>query len=757
MKDSLGETPKRIFSWKQLTGVMVACGLTLVFLMPDDPTLLEDLIRDGKTAEARRVLAKVSPEQREAEALRYAIAEQRIAQIEVGEEPSADDVAAYVVRATKRWQDNDYADTLLSVWINDLPRLHSIEDVWFNLTGNWESLPQLGQTRLSKVLVRLALEREHPGLAAELYAQTYGAAPVSSIRAFELARLYRLAGEPQSALSALEQAEGANLVELRIALLRELNSNDRALTELLRKIENNSPLFSEDILQLVAIARAAGQPARAVPLTRQYLQTNPSDLSVWRGLVMILRESGEAIEAASSQANVVSLSDRDLAEMREWGRLLEGAGLPNEAFDVWIELSLQGDLAALDRLMALNPGLYRDLELADVLLVVAPVENHADYTLILAQILIRVGRYDEAVSTYELYFLAEPMDTTAMIELALLETELYRYGEAAKWLERITSGGDSSPSTRRELADAWVAIGEFDLALEEYRIVAEATGLAEDFGSYFRLARGMGAYHDFVAGLEGVLRTNEATASDYLTLAYGYQLLGEEDKSKVILRNGMTRFPESPEMPMRLAYAFSDKKRYREAQEILEFHPKLGRDLEPTRLYLILMRLNEDIGAEKRFLERELPDVVLNDPESKQYLARIHSSQGRLEVAERLLRELHEQFPVDWDVIGDLVTVLQRLGKNKAAQELLEPLLVEGRAEAWRLAADIASQMGDYGKAEKYQTKYLAMVDPALPTDWGALGDIRLSQGDRVGSKRAYTRALRELQLNLLAEPKPER
>lgn len=756
MGDLLNDSPKRIFSWKQLIGVMVACGLTLVLLMPDDPTLLEDLIRDGKIVEARRVLDKVSPQAREADALRYALAEQRIARLELAEDADSADYESYIVRANQRWRDKGFSSELLAIWEDDLLRLDALGEAWSALTSDWELLPVSSQARLTETLVRVALGVERADAAAILYAQTYGSSPELAENAMELARLYRLAGDPRRALEAIENTRESRVFELRIALLRELNSNDRALAELLREYKGKSELNSDEVLRLITIARSAGQPDRAISLAQKFLQSRPDDLEVWRGLVMVLRESGRALEAATSQSRVVVLSDRDPSELREHGRLLEGAGMANEAFDVWIELSLQGDRAALDRLVALNPGLFRDRELADVLLALVPVENHADYTLILAKLLTNVGRYDEAVSIYELYFEEVPADKTAMIELAVLETELYRYDEASKWLQRAKAEGDLSPTTRRKLGDAWVAIGEYDLALVEYREVAEQTGLVDDFGSYFRLARSVGAYDDFVAGLEGVIQSEEAEASDYLTLAYGYQLLGDEDNSRVALRQGMKRFPQNAEMPMRLAYAYSDEKRYRDAQDVLVLHPRLGDDVEPTRLYLILMRLNEDAAAETAFLSRKLSKEVWADPESKQHIARIHSLQGRPAEAERLLRELHDQFRDDWEITADLIYALQLQSKNKEAEKLLKPLLREGTAEAWRLAADVAVQLGDYGKAETYQNNYLKLVDPIAATDWGALGDIRLSRGDRIGSKRAYTRALREIQLSLLSEPSRE-
>lgn len=722
--------------------------------MPDDHALLEDLIDDGKIGEARRVLEKISPETKAEESLRYAIAEQLITQAELGENPGQADLETYLGASIKRWERLKFADKLLELWLGDLSRGGGIEAVWFEFSRLWEKIPKPQQTRVTAALVRLALAQERADLAAAIFEQTHGGTPRITPQALELSRLYRLAGMTAKAVQALENATGPAVTDLRIALLRELNANDRALVELLAELEVAESLSSDQIELLVAVARGAGQPGRAVPWIERYLQSHPESLAMWRALVVVQRESGEATGAAASQAHVVTLSDRAPQELREWGRLLEGSGQPHEAFDAWSELSLLGDRAALDRLMALNPGLYRDRDLAEVLLEVVPVENHDDYTLTLARMLTGLGRYDESVEAYEAYFEAVPVDTVAMLELAVLQIELYRYDEASRWLQRIKMSDEAQPDTRRKLADAWAALGEFELALAEYRAVAEATGLMDDYGSYFRLARGLGSYEDFVSGLEGVVSTAEADASNYLTLAYGYQLLGEETKAKQTLRDGMARFPENAEMPMRLAYAYSDAKQFRVAQEVVELHPGLGTQVEPTRLYLLLMRLNNDTAAEKRFLERQLSEAVINDPESKQTLARIYLLQGELETAEKYLRELHADLPDDWDVTGDLIVVLQRRGKAKEAQRILAPLLASDHAMAWQLAASVASELGNYADAEVYQTKYLAMVDPATATDWGALGDIRLSRGDVEGSKRAYRRALRAMQLTVLAESK---
>ncbi|GAB5560359.1 MAG: hypothetical protein SynsKO_20060 [Synoicihabitans sp.] len=745
---------KRIFSWPQLLGVLVVCGLSLYLMLPDEPGLLEDLIEDGKTREARRVLEKISKEQRELEPLRFAVAEQRIQEADWDQDEAG--AANYLLDSLQRWETLEFAPELSILWIDDFGPLSEITEVWAAITERWPRAPVSQQYFLIEPLVTNALQRERPDLAAQLYAQTFGPSPAQPDRALELARLHRLSGETQHAVTALEHAESDEVQRLRIALLRELNANQQALELILTEINQSKQPTREQIESLATIARSAGLPERALSAVRGYIEKAPNDLEMNRILVTLERESDHAVEAAETQGRVVELSDRDEAELREWGRLLEGSGQPNRAFDAWAELSLKRDPMALERLLALNPGLYRDEELANVLQEIVPIENHDDYTLQLAELLTGLGRYDEAVHAYELYFESAPYDAEAMVALAVLEIGLYRYDEAAKWLQRAKNTVDAGPDLRRKLAQAWTAMGEFEAAMVEYRDLAEMTGLADDYGSYFRLARGLGAYEDFVAGLEGAVASPEADVSNYLTLAYGYQLLGQEVKAKQTLREGMRRFPNNAEMPMRLAYSYSDAKRFKEAQEIVALHPKLGTDIEPTRLYLILMELNNDVSAQDRFIQRDFPDLVWRDDESKQSLARIHMRRGNLKLAEKLLREIHADAPENWGATGDLISVLIRRDKAKEAERILRPLLATNAPPAWRMAAEIASGLGQFGEAERYQSRYLEMINPPAATDWGALGDIRLSRGDIEGSKRAYRRALRQLQISLLNSPEVE-
>ena len=743
--------PKRIFSWPQLVGVMVACALTLYLLVPDDPSLLEDLVRDQRVSEARRVLRKVKPQQREQEPLRYAIAEQKLDQIEVHDAGDRADYDTYLEQSWQRWEQQSFAAALLTIWIDDLPRVARVENLWDEFSPRWDQIPAQLREELVMKLVPVALAQEKAALAADIFARNWGDAPSSEPAALELVRLRRLAGDSNGALTALGNLDSSRGRETRIALLRELNRNETALDLILAAIGDGRTTERSAVTRLVEVARGAGQSSRAVPVVLAYLDTHPKDLEIWRSLVILQREGGLAAEAAGSQKQVVELSGRSDADLKEWGRLLEGSSQPHKAFEVWRELGLRNDLFAIDRLIALNPGLYRNRELAEVLEQVVPVAGHDDYTLQLARLLTELGRYDVATDAYDQYLRAEPADLTAMLEIASLEIELFRYAEAAQWLERIKSLGVSDVGIRRKLGDTLIRMGEFDSALEEYRTVAETTRDIDDYGNYLRVARGVGAYEDFVAGLEGVIASAEATVSDYLTLAYGYELIGQDAKAKATLKEGIRRFPSNPEMPMRLAYAYADARNYRDAQKATTLHPQLGRALEPTRLHLNLMRLNNDIAAEREFLKRDFPAEIWADSESKQLIARGYLALGDLKTSSRLLRELHEEIPGDWDVTADLVLVLQRLGKTREAKQLLAPLVASNEPTALRLAAEVSSALGENADAERFQLRYLALVAPGAPSDWGALGDIRLARGDRNGAKQAYRKALREMQLIILA------
>ena len=63
-------------------------------------------------------------------------------------------------------------------------------------------------------------------------------------------------------------------------------------------------------------------------------------------------------------------------------------------------------------------------------------------------------------------------------------------------------------------------------------------------------------------------------------------------------------------------------------------------------------------------------------------------------------------------------------------------------------------QVVDELRAIRANGAYLEAVRNAPATDWGGLGDIRLSRGDRTSAKRAYAEALRRMHAQLGATRK---
>lgn len=742
---------QHIFTWKQLLAVLAACLATLYFLLPDDPTLLESLIKDGKTNEAQRQLDQVSPEKYALNPVRYEVAQQKIDRLRMRDSESAADWEAYLLRSVERWRANDFAGALLAVWIDDVGRLERIDPFWEAVFRDWTLVAGAVQRDAVDRLVALALAHERVDYASAMRAATFGASPSEASEALELARLFRLQGKTTDALRALEQAESPAIVALRLTLFRELNQNEAALDQMLAGGPEGEFWTIDEIRMLTQMARGAVRPARGIPAVTQFLASEPENLEAWRLLVVLQRESGMAEDAASSQGRVVALSQRDPEELREWGRLLEGSGQPSKAFDVYLELAGVGDVRALERLVELNPGLFRDREVAELLLQLVPVPNHDDYTLLLARILAKLGRYDDSIAFYQRYLQVMPADREALFELGILAVEIYEYRLAVDVLQRIKDLGDNDVATIRRLGDAWVKLGENERALVEYRLAAEMSGEPDDYGSYFRLARALGDYEGFVAGLEGVVVSDEATASDYMTLAYGYQLLGQDSEAKRVMRDGMVRFPQNPDIPMRLGYALGDAKRFREAQDVMQRHPHLGTEIEPTRYYLLLMRLNNDMSAERRFLQRELADKVLRDPESQRLMASAYVATDQLGQAERMLRLAHAASPQDQEITAELIRVLHRRQKTEEAMSFLGSILASKEPAALRLAAEIFGDLGRLREAERYQSQYLEVADPVLPVDWGMLGDIRSSRGDFEGAKRAYRQAVQVFHRQLAA------
>lgn len=755
---------KAILPWWQLALVVVAAAIGVWLLLPDDPALIDNLLRDGKPKEARRLLEKLTSAERARQPAHFRLLTVRTARLElppVGAPTRAAAVARFWTETTTAWRESAYSGEIASEFTPLIPHLADLTAAFDQITADLPQAPAAQRTRLTEDFQRAALAANQPALAATVFALAHPLPTRATAESLELARLWQLAGRPEDALSALGAAPDATLVTRRIALLRSLNRNREALALLRAQTETAAPSLAL-AEELAGVALAAGEPAGAAPYLARYLASHPGDVAVHRRLRDLFVAAGQPAAALASARQAVDLGSRQPADLRDLARIYEFTAQPGLAFDTWLDLAVSvpprppsapdsvassaEHLTALDRLVALNPGLYRDADLARALGKLVPIPGRPDYLLLLARLDVSLGRFDEARLAYERYLAAVPTDADALIDFAHLYRELYLFAEAEPLLRRATALRPADTALLREIAELLVAQNRHVDALAAYRQLVQTAPSEQILGPYIRLAESLGRYDDFTHGLRLRIDLSPTPSSrDFLLLAYGYELTDDDARRQAALDEGLRRSTDSDDLRLQLAFALSAERKYAAAQAALARHTGLHSHAPAATLYLELLRLNNDTAAERRYLAQPLAPALVHDESIVDHLARAHEALRNYAEAERLWRELTALRPTEFAYTAGLARVLLLRRRAAEAQQLLAPFLREPTPAILKLAAEIASAAGDHRSAEKHQLAYLDAVRTAPAADWGALGDMRLSRGDRTGAKRAYSESLRRL------------
>lgn len=755
---------KAILPWWQLALVVVAASVGVWLLLPDDPALIDNLLRDGKPKEARRLLENLTPAERARQPAHFRLLVVRTARLElpaIGAPTRATAVARFWHDATTAWRESAYSGEIASEFTPLIPHLADLPAAFDQIAADLPQAPTAQRARLTEGFQRAALAANQPALAATVFALAHPLPARAPADRLELARLWELAGRPADALAALGDAPDAALVTRRIALLRSLNRNREALA-LLRAQSETAAASLPVAEELSAVALAAGEPAGAAPYLARYLAAHPGDLSVHRRLRDLFVAAGQPAAALGSGRQAVALGSQQPADLRDLARIYEFTTQPALAFDTWLALALSAPprppttpdsvapsadhLTALDRLVALNPGLYRDADLARALAKLVPVPGRPDYLLLLARLDVSLGRFDEARLSFERYLAIVPADADALVDFAHLNRELYLFAEAEPLLRRAAALRPAETTLGREIAELLVAQNRHLDALAAYRQLVQTAPSEEILGPYIRLAESLGRYDDFTRGLRLRIDLSPTpSARDFLLLAYGYELTDDDVRRQAALDEGLRRSTDSDDLRLQLAFALSAERKYTAAQAALAPHTGLHSHAPAATLYLELLRLNNDTAAERRYLAQPLAPALVHDESIVDHLARAHEALRNYAEAERLWRELTALRPTEFAYTAGLARVLLLRRRAAEAQQLLAPFLREPTPAILKLAAEIASAAGDHRSAEKYQLAYLDAVRTAPAADWGALGDMRLSRGDRTGAKRAYSESLRRL------------
>lgn len=543
-----------------------------------------------------------------------------------------------------------------------------------------------------------ALAQGDPAFAASIFneAATRGVRSESML-GLEV-QAYRWSGQPREALAALlawqtQSPLPANMEVEAVAVYRELNEPAKALEILQARLqkEKSQSGYQEATLVLASeVAANAGQMTSILPVVQDFLAGRPA------GNATLAELSSGAVKPDETWTKFTQLC----AEHCEWG------GRPNEAFDFYQKLAVCGDRNALDRVLALNPGLKRAGDMMEVLRAVVPVKEKPELTRKLAYLLADAGEYQEADIQYVAWLKDNPKDIEAMKERAALAEEESRLTDALAIYRQALEIDPKNLPIQKEIASIQISQSDFRNAFEFYEKLPEKDHdnvtlenyalIAESLAEYPALNRAMVARHH---------RLKHPTAQDFLELARSFEVIGNREAVIKTYESGLAKIPRSRILHIELANTYRLMARYDDAITLLA-KAELKRDMQAMQLFIEVACLKEDYVAALAFLGRGFESKFAFGPEVRLDLGHIYFNTGYLSEADALYSSVPDE-PAMW------------------------PLLANARFKA-----------GNFASAEEYQRKYLAGLKVPDPQGWMMMGDIYKASGREPEAQRAYAKSL---------------
>jgi predicted Zn-dependent protease len=749
MTPASGQNQKPISGWLIALLLLIA-GAAAWFLIPTRSDLLERQIRDQSPDRALKTLSQLSEKDRSKRPDFYALMELQLRRQTVGK-TNAVELMALLKKAAAEYARFGYPQTFLTelLALVDLQEFPAAAEQ--ALGQQLSGMPVIGRRLIYEKLSQKALSQAKPQEAAALYDRFYAAIPPQEPATVEMVRLWRLAGTATNALAAIEvfatrsneniQKLSPKLARTRIDLLRETSRADLAFEAVrdLRAVQDSPELYA----LFVTTARESNRAAEILPEMRKRAAATKKaeDWSSVAELAMAVNRIDWAIEASEE---VAKLDPNDPAVRFKLGQFYEWSGKPSEGFDEYLKALKLGDHRALGRLLALNPGLYRDTELLEALKQVESKLIDNPYVLDLARLEARLGQFESAVRRYKALIKKTGLTEELTEEYGRLLLDLFEYPAAKALFAEALQNLPQNKIVRRGLAEALFRVGDFKSSLDQYEVLVDQQADAASVENYITLAETLGRMHNVIAGLRRQIQTADATSREYQRLAYFEHLQGRDQAMREVLVQGANRFPEDETLVMKAAYALGDAKHYVEAAELMKNHRELRKNPEIVRYYVGLLVQSQKYKEAQAFLENSVEKSLLERPGLAEVLAQIAEANSKPRDALEIFGRLRKLDPSNVRYTMNYARLLSTQGRMKEAEVVIRPHLTHPTAEILKLAAQVYAEMGQYKTAEEYQRQYLATAPVERGEAWGFLGDVLLSRGDKVNAHRAYEQGLNE-------------
>ena len=744
-----------VFSPKLLIAVPFICAVIAVLLIPTERRLLERQLADKKWGNALKTLHSLSPKDRAKDARRYALLEIQLERrLLATDDPLA--LRNLLARACEIAAPFKFEGGFIQEISAMLDQVRDVEAAYQLLRPILPQLPVAIRAPLYDVLVKKALAAAKPLLAMQIYAQHWQANPddVSTLR---LVMLTRQAGQPALGLRAVDEfarRTGRPLARVsprlaweRVTLLRETGQPGEAYAAIRELMTVVEPAERERLFPLLmTTARESNRLRELLPEIEKRALAEPENVQLWRAMVELALMSGDQKAAMEALKRIVALEPNDSAHHLRLAQLYEWNAAPNDAFDHYlIALRLQ-EPAAIERLMALSPGLYRDADLAKALADAGNLIDRKKHAPFLARLEANIGNFEQA-EVYYASLLRDPNVTTALLkEYARLQLDLARYDQALPVLLRILQKQPDDAPTLGALAECYFRLGDYPKSLATYEHLVQRAPDKTTVEGLLTLAESMGKLEIAADTLDEWLRRSpQPSSKDFQRLAYFQGVAGRTEKVRDALTRALERFPQDATLRRQLTYALSDNGQFSEAADVLRAHPELKSDDELTKLYLSLLLQAKRLTDAEQFITRELTPELVEKLGLIATVASVYESSGNWQGAMTLYEKLHRQDAANVSHGLAYARLLVRANRQRDALAVLQRYADNANPATHELAAQVLAATRDFKRAAVHQRAFVASKPEDAGRAWGFLGDILLARGDKLGARVAYQRAIQEM------------
>lgn len=573
---------------------------------------------------------------------------------------------------------------------------------------------------------------------------------------FKVAELWQQADRQKEGLAVIEKwfadhpgklPHGSGpVVQKYIEKLRAKNRNGEITDFLIARWDAVNEVV-EGEWAAVALAQsslACGRSAAALPTIEKWLAGHPDSGKVWAYLSDMAMGAGNLKLAVQALRNYVRLNPDDTGKKMAEAKALEWSGKPDEAFDAYKGLAAAGDRYALDRMIALAPGLHRENELTSVLPRFLPERGTNADLLLLADLRVLEGEYAQARKLYLRHLEERPDDLEVLRDLGEIDMQEHRYSEAREVFEKIVHLRPKDLEARHHLARIDWYEGKFDGLVDKLRALAYETkdeGIIQEF---YSAAESLGDIPALVEATELKIATDPKVPADlYRNLTYFNTLLGRKDAALQAVLRAAEKYPDSQAFREQVVTALVADGKKLEALQALRgwVGADSSSDMKSTYISLLLYA-GEGVKA-LDFLQNSLGPEEKKNREFVDLTAALLEDQGRHREAEQLYRTLVAEHPRNIDYHLALARTLGAQRRDREMRAVLLGIDLEKNPQLYRQVAQVYLDLEDYHEGAALLRRYVSgQAGSGDSLAWRMLGDATLSLGDAQLSKRAYRKAL---------------